>query len=114
MSHRPFYKLPISNSPSTHATFVSPLPFSCPAIARWTATMFRYGALGWRYRLKRVCHVCGVRVVGDDFYSTAHLTSDRKSPLYEFNFIQSHVAHVAAWKDWPRFKSLALALQASD
>jgi DNA-directed RNA polymerase subunit N (RpoN/RPB10) len=53
----------------------------------------------------RVCAVCG-EVIGDDWYTTDHLTDDRGSPLYEFNYLHFHRSHLPLWPRLVEFRRL--------
>jgi DNA-directed RNA polymerase subunit N (RpoN/RPB10) len=53
----------------------------------------------------RRCAVCGQQVEAD-WYTIDHLTDDPSNPLFEFNYVHFHRAHLALWPDLPRFRQL--------
>jgi len=46
----------------------------------------------------KICQVCGLPIkVADDFFTFGYLTSDRSSPVFEFNFLCFHIQHIRIW-----------------
>jgi hypothetical protein len=65
--------------------------------------------LEWRkrWRKERKCFVCGEEVKEtEDEYKTQFLTDDPNSPLYEFNYLHFHRAHLLLWPRLAEFRRL--------
>lgn len=60
----------------------------------------------------RSCAVCG-HPIKDDWYTTGHLTDDPSDPLFEFNYVHLHLAHLSDWPKLERFRALVLSLEDS-
>jgi|GEM_PF-5118331 len=58
-------------------------------------------------RAKAICTTCGEEI-HENWCNAELLTSDTTSPLYEFNFLHFHSAHLAAW---PRFEQLRTLIE---
>jgi len=43
----------------------------------------------------------------EDYFATGLLTSDPQNPLFQFNFIQAHSAHLRQWELFDRFRQAA-------
>lgn len=53
-----------------------------------------------------MCSFCGQNNNDSGWYTTDHLTDDPASPLYEFNYIRLHCAHVLLWPRLAEFRQL--------
>lgn len=62
---------------------------------------------------ERTCEVCRSAVLGD-WYTTDHLTDDPADPLFRFNYLHFHRAHLPAWSELDRFRDLIREFQSSE
>lgn len=53
----------------------------------------------------RVCAVCG-KDVASDWYTTDHLVDDPRHPLFRFNYVHFHRAHLHLWSEYAEFVRL--------
>jgi hypothetical protein len=61
------------------------------------------------------CALCGLRIVNpDDQLPSGLLASDRRDPLYEFNFLEFHRDHLRDWTRYEEFKSAVENAQQSE
>ncbi len=62
----------------------------------------------------RTCVVCGEQIVKfDEYFTVGFLTSDPGSPVYQFNYLQAHRAHLPKWEKYPLFRRLVEEFQSS-
>jgi hypothetical protein len=55
----------------------------------------------------RRCVVCQEAITDpDDYLTTWYLTSDTRSPLFRFNWVQLHRRHLDQWEDWPEVQRI--------
>lgn len=64
---------------------------------------------------KRVCTVCQQPILNlDEYVGLGVLTSDRRSPLFPFNFLHFHREHIGQWPRYQEFRRLMDTVQSSD
>lgn len=55
----------------------------------------------------RKCVVCGEEIASpEDYFGGGHLTDDRKSPLWSFNYVHLHRSHFERWTEAAEFRGL--------
>lgn len=63
---------------------------------------------------KRVCVVCNQQITNpDDYFTLGHLTAERASPLYGYNYTQAHNSCLSDWGELRKVVELIKELQLS-
>lgn len=63
---------------------------------------------------KRLCIVCGERIrKPEEYFTIGFLTDDPASPLFQYNYLQAHRAHLASWSGYTELRRLVEQFQSS-